>query len=50
MPLITYKKNWSRVSDMMPVFCAVRLQEKEFWTEELADGEDSTVEEDEADG
>ncbi|KAJ7123200.1 hypothetical protein C8R44DRAFT_785528 [Mycena epipterygia] len=49
-PLITYEKNWNRVSDMLPVFCAVRLQEKEFWIEELADGEDSSVEEDETDG
>ncbi|KAJ7123189.1 hypothetical protein C8R44DRAFT_785510 [Mycena epipterygia] len=49
-PLTTYEKNWDGVSDMLPVFSAVRLQEKEFWIEELADRDDSSVEEDEADG
>ncbi|KAF7331043.1 F-box domain-containing protein [Mycena venus] len=36
-PLDSYATSWSRVSAMVPVFCTVRSQEEEFWTEEVDD-------------
>ncbi|KAJ7667079.1 hypothetical protein B0H17DRAFT_1142964 [Mycena rosella] len=40
-PFKTYETNWNRVMEMVPVFCSVRTQEEDFWTEELGGGEDS---------
>ncbi|KAJ6544241.1 hypothetical protein B0H19DRAFT_1267532 [Mycena capillaripes] len=39
-PLNLYSSSWNRVSEMVPVFCSVRSQEEEFWTEEIDESED----------
>ncbi|KAJ7165914.1 hypothetical protein C8R46DRAFT_1096574 [Mycena filopes] len=38
-PFSEYQSSWSRVSDMLPVFSAVREQEETFWTAEVSDEE-----------
>ncbi|KAJ7667098.1 hypothetical protein B0H17DRAFT_1336214 [Mycena rosella] len=43
-PFETYETNWNRVSEMVPVFCSVRVLEEEYWTEELGGGDDSSEE------
>ncbi|KAJ7165587.1 hypothetical protein C8R43DRAFT_1061545 [Mycena crocata] len=46
--LEAYRDSWSRVSDMLPIFCLVRSQEKAFWRKDLTDedGSESSSEED----
>ncbi|KAK7053775.1 hypothetical protein R3P38DRAFT_2852075 [Favolaschia claudopus] len=31
----THAKSWRRVKEMLPVFCEIRAEEKEFWRQEL---------------
>ncbi|KAJ7721340.1 hypothetical protein DFH07DRAFT_932835 [Mycena maculata] len=51
-PLASYAKSWSAVSDLLPVFCSVRAQEEEFWTQEFAseESDEESDEDEEMDG
>jgi hypothetical protein len=46
-PLDSHYTSWTRVSQMIPVFCSVRSQEEDFWTEELGSEEELEGEEEE---